>query len=116
MFPYFRVIFFSSFMLLPCLLVNFVCDVFNCVFQNVMFVAVCSVAVLLYLSLSAYSWEPGWLRKHSDCTADNTARTAQLNSRQERQIFPFPKMLRLALGPTQSPIQWLLWVVSQGVK
>jgi hypothetical protein len=39
-----------------------------------------------------------------------------LNSWQELGIFLFNTMSRPALGPTRSPIQWVLGALSQGVK
>jgi hypothetical protein len=32
------------------------------------------------------------------------------------RIFPLASVSRLALGPTQPPVQWVPWVLSLGVK
>jgi hypothetical protein len=52
MFHYFHTIFFSSFMLLPCWMMNFIDGVFSCVFR-VTFVAVCSVVVFCICPVGA---------------------------------------------------------------
>jgi hypothetical protein len=45
-----------------------------------------------------------------------TAEEMGLNSQQEQEIFLFFTPARLALGPTHSPIQWVLGAILLGVK
>jgi hypothetical protein len=47
-----------------------------------------------------------------------SVRTGQpgFDPRQRQRIFPLPSASRPALGPTQPPVQWVLGVLSPGVK
>jgi hypothetical protein len=62
-----------------------------------------------YLSIP----EPGELCQYSDML---WAEQPGFDSWQELEIFLYSTVSRLALGPTQPPIQWVLGALSLGVK
>jgi hypothetical protein len=74
-------------------------------------------------SLHSFTWgwkhiqfpkrEPGYLSGYSEGL--RVGRPG-FHSRQEQEIFLFSTVSRLALGPTQPPIQWVLGAFSPGAK
>jgi hypothetical protein len=58
-------------------------------------------------------WEPGWLSRYSDGLQ---AALPGFDYRQEQGIFLYSTASRLAMGPTQPPIQWVPGAFSPGIK
>jgi len=65
------------------------------------------------------SWnvlEPGQRSRSAIRPQDGRRGGLRFNCWYGQEIFLFSKTFRLALGPTQPPVQWVTWTLSPGVK